>query len=88
MKTSSELYEQRRGLMLELLNAIASFLGKERIVFDEFEDCFENDIYAIDENNVYVRNGPIEYYPFRALCLDDALNILYMIEELYHINSK
>ena len=78
--TSFEYNTRYRELKNDVIADIEALVGKKKVNFDEpFADEANNDIYAVDADNVYF-NGTMESYPLRDLGVLDAILIVSLLE--------
>jgi len=80
-KSKSRIFgEKERKLKAEVIKELRKHLGKKRVELENgFEDEANNDIIAIDRDNVYFNNG-VDSYALSGLGLLDAIYLIGMME--------
>lgn len=81
IKTKSDKFaEQERELKANVIKELRKHAPKKKMELEQsFEDEANNDITAIDKDNVYF-NDSVDSYPLSGLGITDAIYLLSVVE--------
>ena len=78
---AEQFRKKEQALKAEILAEIRAKLGEEKIhLGDNFEDEANNELFAVDKDDVFFNEDGVDCYPLEDLGINDAIAILYFLE--------